>query len=100
MIIKNTIFSRGFFNTCTLLKPTTISEFPRSQKSADDQEMIKHLYFEYPNIRQNIDGKLSEGVVSNVQSSESNIRDSFAHHHWWNYRTQEYIDKVFNTLKP
>jgi hypothetical protein len=100
MIIKNTIFSRLFFNTCTFLKPPTISEFPRSQKSADDQEMIKHLDFEYPHIRQNIDGKLSEGVVSNVQSSESNIRDSFAHHHWWNYRTQEDIDKVFNTLKP
>jgi len=100
MIIKNTIFSRVFFNTCTFLKPTTISEYPRSQKSADDQEMIKHLYFEYPHIRQNINPKLSEGVVSNVKSSESNIGDSFAHHHWWNYRTQEDIDKVFNTLKP
>jgi len=100
MVIKNTTFSKRFFKTCTFLKPTTISEYPRSQKSADDQEMIKHLYFEYPHIRQNINGKLSEGVVSNVKSSESNTRDSFAHHHWWNYRTQEDIDKVFNTLKP
>jgi len=99
MIIKNTIFSRVFFNTCTFLKPTTISELPRSQTNADDQEMIKHLYFEYPHIRQNIDGELNEGVVSNVHSSESNIRDSFAHHYWWDHRTKENIDKVLNTLK-
>ena len=62
--------------------------------------MIKYLYSEYPHIRQNINGKLSEGVVSNAHSSESNIRDSFAHHYWWNHRTKENIDKVLNELKP
>tara|TARA_R110002051_G_scaffold305708_1_gene375847 strand:- start:1770 stop:2414 length:645 start_codon:yes stop_codon:yes gene_type:complete len=99
MIIKNTKFSRVFFNTCTFLKPTTKAEQP-DEAGAEDQGMIKYLYSEYPHIRQNINGKLSEGVVSNAHSSESNIRDSFAHHYWWNHRTKENIDKVLNELKP
>jgi len=100
MIIKNTIFSKTFFNTCAFLKPTTISKLPRSQTSPGDQELIKHLYFEYPHITQNIDGNLSQGVVSNQQSSESDINNSFAHHYWWTHRTKENIDKVLNTLTP
>jgi len=99
MIIKNTIFSKAFFNTCIFLKPTTISELPQSQTSPGDQELIKHLYFEYPHITQNIDGNLNQGVVSNERSSESDIQNSFAHHYWWQWRTKENIDKVFNTLK-
>ena len=100
MIIKNTIFSKSFFNTCAFLKPTTISELPRSQTSPGDQELIKHLYFEYPHITQNINGNLSQRVVSNQRSSESDIHNSFAHHYWWTHRTKENIDKVLNTLKP
>jgi hypothetical protein len=100
MIIKNTIFSRVFFNTCTFLKPTTISELPKSQTSPGDQELIKHLYVEYPHVTQNIDINLSEEVVSNERSSELDIQNSFAHHYWWQWRTKENIDKVFNTLKP
>ena len=100
MIIKNTIFSKAFFNTCIFLKPTTISELPKSQTSPGDQELIKHLYVEYPHITQNIDINLSEGVVSNERSSESDIQNSFAHHYWWQWRTKENIDKVFNALKP
>jgi hypothetical protein len=99
MIIKNTIFSRAFFNTCTFLKPTTISELPKSQTSPGDQELIKHLYVEYPHVTQNIDINLSEEVVSNERSSELDIQNSFAHHYWWQWRTKENIDKVFNTLK-
>ena len=37
MIVKNTKFSKQFFNTCEFLKPTTISELPKSQNNMTHQ---------------------------------------------------------------
>ena len=99
MIIKNTKFSRTFFNTCCFLKPTTISELPKSQTSPGDQELIKHLYFEYPHITQHVDPTLSEGVVSNKRSSESDIQNSFAHHYWFQWLDEAAIKSTFEFLK-
>jgi len=91
MIVKNTKFSKQFFNTCEFLKPTTISELPKSQQSPGDQELIKHLYCEYPNVRKNIDPDLSEKIVSNNRSSELTKKKSFAHHFWWRNRSRDAI---------
>jgi hypothetical protein len=93
IVIKNTEFSKLFFETCVFLKShreqnceTTESlKFwnGRYDKSSEaDQELIKSLYYSYPHIRKNIDVNLPESIISNPESSMEDVKNSFAYHYW------------------
>lgn len=93
IVIKNTDFSKKFFETCLFLKSheeenckQTRSLFSWNGKydlaSIADQELIKSLYYGYKYIRNNLDIDLREDIVSNQNSNKDCILKSFAHHYW------------------
>lgn len=90
MVIKVSDFSKQFFSTCMYLgcHSQKECEFVNQLLNWDgkydtsddtDQELIKSLYYSYPNIRDNVDVELPEWIISNPMSTEPGI---FAHHYW------------------
>ena len=93
MIMKVTTFTKKFFDTCLFVGEHLEKHCPISnslqewngvydQGAGHDQELMKSLYFSYPNIRNNIDPDLPEGIISNPFSTQNEKYESFAHHYW------------------
>ena len=93
MIMKVSKFTKKFFDTCLFVGEHLEKNCPISkslhewngqydQGAGHDQELMKSLYFSYPNIRNNIDPDLPEGIISNPFSTQNEKYESFAHHYW------------------